>query len=76
MWHNWSPLESHLRADSHSTIFVAYDGLAPFYGCDVHQRKCCCILKYVLKCCDSRKSCRRPVISLLHVPKSHLVNQP
>ena len=62
------------RADLHSTIFVACDnGLRQthdmIYDCCVRQKKCRSILKHVLKRCDNRKSCRRPVVSLSHATK-------
>ena len=66
-------------ADLHGTIFVACDklttGLQLVYDCRVRQRKCRGILKHVLKRCDNRKSCRKPVVSLSHAPKSHRVNR-
>ena len=46
------------------------------YDCCVRQKKCRSILKHVLKRCDSRKSCRRPVVSLSHATKSYRVNRP
>ena len=45
------------------------------YDC-VRQKKCRSILKHVLKRCDNRKSCRRPVVSLSHATKSYRVNRP
>ena len=39
------------------------------YDCCVRQKKCRSILKHVLKRCDNRKSCRRPVVSLSHATK-------
>ena len=42
----------------------------------VRQKKCRSILKHVLKRCDNRKSCRRPVVSLSHATKSYRVNRP
>ena len=39
------------------------------YDCCVRQKKCCSILKHVLKRCDNRKSCRKPVVSLSHAKK-------
>ena len=61
-------------ADLHGTIFVACDnGLRQahdmIYDCCVRQKKCPGILKHVLKRCDNRKSCRRPVVSLSHATK-------
>ena len=44
--------------------------------CCVRQKKCRSILKHVLKRCDNRKSCRRPVVSLSHATKSYRVNRP
>ena len=63
-----------VRADLHGTIFVACDnGLRQAHDmicdCCVRQKKCRSILKHVLKCCDNRKSCRRPVVSLSHATK-------
>ena len=63
-----------LRADLHGTIFVACDnGLRQahdmIYDCCVRQKKCRSILKHVLKRCDNRKSCRRPVVRLSHATK-------
>ena len=46
------------------------------YDCCVRQKKCRSILKHVLKSCDNRKSCRRPVVSLPHATKSYRVNRP
>ena len=46
------------------------------YDCFVRQKKCRSILKHVLKRCDNRKSCRRPVVSLSHAAKSYRVNRP
>ena len=46
------------------------------YDCCVRQKKCRSILKHVLKRCDNRKSCRRPVVSLSHATKSYRVNRP
>ena len=46
------------------------------YDCFVRQKKCHSILKHVLKRCDNRKSCRRPVVSLSHATKSYRVNRP
>ena len=46
------------------------------YNCCVRQKKCRRILKHVLKRCDNRKSCRRPVASLSHATKSYRVNRP
>ena len=46
------------------------------YNCCVRQKKCRSILKHVLKRCDNRKSCRRPVVSLSHATKSYRVNRP
>ena len=46
------------------------------YDCFVRQKKCRSILKHVLKRCDNRKSCRRPVVSLSHATKSYRVNRP
>ena len=46
------------------------------YDCFVRQKKCRSILKHVLKRCDIRKSCRRPVVSLSHATKSYRVNRP
>ena len=46
------------------------------YDCCVRQLKCRSILKHVLKRCDNRKSCRRPVVSLSHATKSYRVNRP
>ena len=65
---------SSVRADLHRTIFVACDnGLRQahdmIYNCCVRQRKCRSILNHVLKRCDNRKSCRRPVVSLSHATK-------
>ena len=62
------------RADLHGTIFVACgNGLRQahdmIYDCCVRQKKCRSILKHVLKRCDNRKSCRRPVVSLSHATK-------
>ena len=70
-----------LRADLHGTIFVACgNGLRQahdmIYDCCVRQKKCRSILKHVLKRCDNRKSCRRPVVSLSHATKSYRVNRP
>ena len=39
------------------------------YDCCARQKKCRSILKHVLKRCDNRKSCRRPVVSLSHATK-------
>ena len=63
-----------LRADLHTTIFVACDnGLRQahdmIYDRCVRQKKCRSILKHVLNCCENRKSCRRPVVSLSHATK-------
>ena len=60
-----------VRADLHGTIFVACDNDLRqahdmIYDCCVSQKKYRSILKHVLKRCDNRKSCRRPVVSLLH----------
>ena len=67
-------------ADLHGAIFVACNmlktGLQILYDCRVPQRKCGSILKHVLKRCDSRKSCRRPVVGLSYAPKSHRGNLP
>ena len=56
-----------LRADLYGTIFVACDklttGLQLVCDCRVRQKKCRSILKNVLKRCDNRKSCRRPVLT-------------
>ena len=70
-----------LRADLHGTIFVACDnGLRQahdmIYDCCVRQKECRSILKHVLKRCDNRKSCRRPVIACRMRQKSYRVNQP
>ena len=46
------------------------------YNCCVRQKKCRSILKHVLKRCDNRKLCRRPVVSLSHATKSYRVNRP
>ena len=46
------------------------------YDCCVRQKKCRSILKHVLKRCDNRKSCRRPVVSLSHATKLYRVNRP
>ena len=46
------------------------------YDCCVPQKKCRSILKHVLKRCDNRKLCRRPVVSLSHATKSYRVNRP
>ena len=46
------------------------------YDCCVRLQKCRSILKHVLKRCDNRKSCRRPVVSLSHATKSYRVNRP
>ena len=45
------------------------------YDCCVRQKKCRSILKHVLKRCDNRKSCRRPLVSLSHATKSYRVNR-
>ena len=63
-----------LRADLHGTIFVAYDNDLRqahdmIYDCCVRQQKCRSILKHVLKRCDNRKSCYRPVASLSHATR-------
>ena len=58
-----------MRCDflSHATsLRQAYNS---FYDCRVRQRKCRSILKHVLKSCDDRKPCRRPVVSLSHATK-------
>ena len=39
------------------------------YDCCVRQKKCRSILKHVLKRCDNRKSCRRPVVMLVACDK-------
>ena len=39
------------------------------YDCRVRKEKCRSILKHVLKRCDNRKSCLRPVVSLSHATK-------
>ena len=39
------------------------------YGRCVRPKKCRSILKHVLKRCDNRKSCRKPVVSLSHATK-------
>ena len=39
------------------------------YDFCVRQKKCRSISKHVLKRCDNRKSCRRPVVSLSHETK-------
>ena len=69
-----------LTGNLHSTIFVACNklttGLLLVYNCCVCQGKYCSILKHVLKRCDNRKSCRRPVESLSYASKLHCVNQP
>ena len=54
----------------------AYQRLTTRLQCRVRQRKCGSVLKHVLKRYDNRKSCRRPVVSLSHAPKSHRVNRP
>ena len=46
------------------------------YDCCVRQKKWRSLLKHVLKRCDNRKSCRRPVVSLSHATKSYRVNRP
>ena len=46
------------------------------YDCCVRQKKCRSILKHVLKRCDNRKLCRRPVVSFSHATKSYRVNRP
>ena len=51
-------------------------GLQLVYDCRVRQRKCRSILKHVLKRCDNRKSCHRPVVNFSSAPKSHSVNRP
>ena len=65
------------KADLHGTTLshatTAYDMI---YDCCVRQKKCRSILKHVLKRCDNRKSCRRPVVSLSHATKSYRVNRP
>ena len=53
-----------VRFLSHAT--TGYDMI---YDCCVRQKKCRSILKHVLKRCDNRKSCRRPVASLPHATK-------
>ena len=53
-----------VRFLSHAT--TAYDMI---YDCCVRQKKCRSILKHVLKRCDNRKSCRKPVVSLSHATK-------
>ena len=58
------------RLLSHAT------NLQKAYDCPVRQGKCRSILKHVLKRCDNRKSCRRPVVSLSHASKLHCVNRP
>ena len=67
-------------ADLHGAISVACNmlktGLQLVYDCRVRQRKCRSILKHVLKRCDNRKSCHRPVVSFSPAPKSHSVNRP
>ena len=68
-------IEECVRADLHGTIFVACDnGLRQAhdmtYDCCVRQKKCRSSLKHVLKRCDSRKSCRRPVVSLSRATKT------
>ena len=69
-----STFEQRVNLPLHGTIFVACDnGLRQahdmIYDCCVRQKKCRSILKHVLKRCDNRKSCRRPVASLLHATK-------
>ena len=46
------------------------------YDCCARQEKCRSILKHVLKRCDNRKSCRRPVIACRMRQKSYHVNRP
>ena len=46
-------------------------GLQLVYDCRVRRS----ILKHVLKHCDNRKSCHRPVVSFSPAPKSHSVNR-
>ena len=63
-----------VRADSHVTVFVACDnGLRQahdmIHDCCVSQKKYRSILKHILKRCDNRKSCRKPVVSLLLATK-------
>lgn len=59
-----------LRANLHSTVFVACDkltrGLQLVYNCRVCQKKHCSLWKHVLKHCDNHtcKSRHRPVIQL------------
>ena len=67
-------MSQNVRADLHGTIFVPCDnGLRQahemIYDFCVRQKKCRSILKQVLKCCDNRKSCRRPVVCLSHATK-------
>ena len=64
-WHDFVACDNGLR-QAHDMI----------YDCCVRQKKCRSILKHVLKRCDNRKSCRRPVVSLSHATKSYRVNRP
>ena len=58
-----------------SHLFAIQESLK-LHNIILRQRKCRSILKHVLKRCDNRKSCHRPVVSFSPASKSHCVNRP